>query len=187
MNKLLSILLLTLVAGVANAALYQGDVTGGGTFFGSTTRNDAWSWENPIDGDELNFWSFSGQAGDTVTLSVFSLSNGFDAAISVYSGQLTSEFQLIVPGFSNSGDFAGLGYIGGSPFYGTAGNDALLTLLLPTTGVYTIAVGGESFLSFDSSYDYRLEVDVQAVPLPAAAWLFGSGVLGLATLRRRRV
>lgn len=44
----------------------------------------------------------------------------------------------------------------------------------------TFDTGGNLYFSL---YD----LDVQAVPLPAAAWLFGSGLFaGLAALRRRR-
>jgi hypothetical protein len=34
--------------------------------------------------------------------------------------------------------------------------------------------------------DYVLNVSVSAVPIPAAAWLFGSGLIGLAGLKRRQ-
>jgi len=38
----------------------------------------------------------------------------------------------------------------------------------------------------NGAVDYNFDHDVSAVPLPAAAWLFGSAVLGLAGVRRRQ-
>ncbi len=83
----------------------------------------------------------------------------------------------------------------------TAGADACSSLQIgvanPTTSVSgsaTLAAG-----SFDvvvanldagatTTYHYDLAASAPAVPVPAAAWLFGSGLLGLAgTARRRRV
>ncbi|MCB1700620.1 MAG: VPLPA-CTERM sorting domain-containing protein [Halioglobus sp.] len=51
-------------------------------------------------------------------------------------------------------------------------------------GVSRIAIGGitdERGVGYDN-----FSFDVQAVPLPAAAWLFGSALLGLAGLARRK-
>lgn len=190
MNKLLAATACTLaLSGTANAALYSGDITSGGLFQGLVTRNDAWAQENPVSGDEINFWTFSGVAGQVLSISVTSLFNvdgdKLDAAISIYSGVLNSEFELLMPGFDNDADFAGLAYLTGSPTWGTAGNDvAVLDFVLPTSGLYTIAIGGEGFLSFDDDYGY--EMNVSAVPVPAAVWLFGSGLAGLLAMRRRR-
>jgi hypothetical protein len=183
MKKLFSLLLLSVfLASGAHAALYTGDVTGGGLFTGSVTRDDAWILENPLNGDEVNFWSFSGVAGQT--LSIFVTSDVLDSAVSLYSGVLNSEFELLVPGFAHSADFAGLSYLTSSPFWGTPGNDvSLLDILLPTTGFYTIAVGGEGFGGI-GNFDYAMSVS--AIPIPAAAWLFGSAVAGVLALRRRR-
>lgn len=185
MNKMLTALAFSFaMASGAQAALYSGDVTAGGNYLGSTTRNDAWAQENPVSGDEVNFWTFSGIAGQTLSINVTSLTNDFDAAISIYSGQLSSEFQLVFPGFDNDGDFADLQFLGSTSIFGSVGHDAsLLNFLLPSTGVYTIAIGGEGFLSFADSYNYNMNVN--AVPVPAAVWLFGSAIAGLIGLRRR--
>ncbi|MEM1152957.1 MAG: hypothetical protein AAGI44_02385 [Pseudomonadota bacterium] len=52
-----------------------------------------------------------------------------------------------------------------------------------TAGTYELAIGG---LGVAGPYDYTLSGDVSPVPLPAAAWLFGSAVLGLSLVSRRR-
>jgi opacity protein-like surface antigen len=171
------------VSSASHAALYAGDITTSGNYSGAVTRNDAWVQENPVSGDEVSFWRFSGIAGQRFSVTVTSTLNGvdtLDAAISLYSGSLASEFELIVPGFDNDGDFADLTFLGSTPIFGSAGNDAfLLDFLLPASGIYTLAVGGESFLNFADSYGYRMQV-VNEVPVPAAVWLFGSGLMGLA-------
>jgi hypothetical protein len=177
------------VSSASHAALYAGDITAGGSYNGAVTRNDAWAQENPVSGDEVNFWSFTGLAGQRFSVTITSTDNGFDtldAAISLYRGSLASEFELILPGFDNDGDFAGLTFLGSTPIFGSAGNDAfLLDFLLPTSGLYTLAIGGESFLSFADSYGYQMQV-VNEVPVPAAAWLFGSALVGLGMARRKR-
>jgi opacity protein-like surface antigen len=171
------------VSSASHAALYAGDITTSGNYSGAVTRNDAWVQENPVSGDEVSFWRFSGIAGQRFSVTVTSTLNGvdtLDAAISLYSGSLASEFELIVPGFDNDGNFADLTFLGSTPIFGSAGNDAfLLDFLLPASGIYTLAVGGESFLNLADSYGYRMQV-VNEVPVPAAVWLFGSGLMGLA-------
>ena len=37
-----------------------------------------------------------------------------------------------------------------------------------------------------SSFEENLKIDVQVVPIPAAAWLFGSALLGLSVVKRRK-
>ncbi len=186
MKKLLIALALgTAMSTGAHAALYAGAITANGAYVGTTTRNDAWAQENPVSGDEVNFWRFTGFAGQTLTIDIASLSHDFDAAISVYRGVLDSEFELIYPGFDNDGDFAGLTFLGGSAVFGTAGYDNSFSLTLPGAAIYTIAIGGEGFLSFADNYDYRMHIEASPVPVPAAAWLMGSGLLALAGLRRR--
>jgi hypothetical protein len=60
-------------------------------------------------------------------------------------------------------------------------------LLAP--GLYTIALGGNP--SFDlgqtGSHAFIANLDVAAVPVPAAVYLFGSGLVGLVGLARRRM
>lgn len=75
--------------------------------------------------------------------------------------------------------------------------DAALNLLGLKSGYYMIAIGGScpddnansQLCQFGGSGDYQLNItnnNVSAVPLPGAAWLFGSAIAGLAGIRRRR-
>lgn len=60
-----------------------------------------------------------------------------------------------------------------------------ITRVLANTIQFTAYPGGT--LQDDSTNDYSLAaVRVSAVPIPAAAWLFGSGLIGLAGIARRR-
>lgn len=59
----------------------------------------------------------------------------------------------------------------------------------PSTGVWAFHFGnGDQFIDLNSSPDYVWVVrtgDVAAVPVPAALWLFGSGLIGILGFMRR--
>ena len=184
-----SLLAALTLAPAAQAAIVSGDVTGGGDFYGQVTSNTAWVQDNPFDGEEVNFWTFSANAGDSISIFVESVTNEMpqllDAGISLYFGEIT-EMELLYGGFNHAGDFAdNLLVATTNTFFGTAGNNAsLLDILLEQGGIYTIAVGGEAAYSMHDSYNY--DMNVQVVPVPAAVWLLASGLLGLAGLRLRK-
>lgn len=46
--------------------------------------------------------------------------------------------------------------------------------------------GGNIFSSPDRDINFRTWMDVSAIPVPAAVWLFGSGLLGLVGMARRK-
>jgi hypothetical protein len=166
--------------GLSHAAFITGDITGGGNFSGSLTRPSAWIEENPVDGLEVNFWTFTGNAGDKISISA--TSSVLELGMSLYQGTI-DEFDLIVPGFENAGDFASLFFVAGTPDFGAIGTQ-LADIVLPTTGAYVLAIGGEG-VGFDPSFAYQMTVATAPVPLPAGVWLLGSALLGLAAARRR--
>jgi hypothetical protein len=47
----------------------------------------------------------------------------------------------------------------------------------------TLAVGGDGLVNGDVEIAYTY--DATPTPIPAAAWLFGSGLMGLSGLRRK--
>ena len=54
-------------------------------------------------------------------------------------------------------------------------------------GTYAIEAHNMSFNNIeDSSIDYTWSVEVSPVPIPSAVWLFGSGLIGLIGLARRK-
>lgn len=116
-----------------------------------------------------------------------------------FSSDSAVEIEWIFGGY----DLEGGGSVSESGFIreGSAGsNTALITLggdasgsmsfTTPVTsgdpGIFTVGAGNFT-LSLDGGggaalYDFR----ITAVPLPAAAWLFGSALLGFASIARRR-
>jgi len=81
----------------------------------------------------------------------------------------------------------------GYPYSGTRGitaeNDAIGAWVSndPNYGVYTIHwYDGFSSQSPGSDYFGSYLVEVSAVPVPAAVWLFGSGLIGLVGFARRK-
>ncbi len=166
--------------GLSHAELVTGDISGGGHFSGTVNRANAWIEETPIDGLDVNFWTLTGNAGDTLSITV--TSSVLEFGMSLYRGVL-EELDLVVPGFENAGDFASLFFVAGTPDFGAAGTQ-LLNVILPSTGAYVLAVGGEGF-GFGDSYAYDMDVTAAPVPLPAALWLLGSALAGFGALRRR--
>jgi len=65
------------------------------------------------------------------------------------------------------------------------------TLSLSVTGIHTVVIsaGGQIFgdiAQAEATVDTFIFNDVSAVPVPAAVWLFGSGLIGLAGFTRRK-
>jgi hypothetical protein len=140
-------------------------------------------------GPLVDFWRFSGVAGQTVTFDVSRLNGNLDPALSFYSGITSADTSL----FKASSSWGGLTFIGSlddehSPALTPGpGGDPFGSFVLPTTGNYTIAIGG--FDSTDAgSYPYRvtLTTAVAAVPEPSTWAMFTLGLAGLGYLRRRR-
>lgn len=77
---------------------------------------------------------------------------------------------------------------------GGLGRDSLLKYTIANTGTYIAAVSGYSDFDFigggSTNFAYTLRAEVSAipssVPVPAAAWLMGSSLLGLGLFNRKR-
>jgi len=66
-------------------------------------------------------------------------------------------------------------------------SSAALLLSESGTGLYSFSVYGQGASEAgDFSLDYSLQIGVSAVPIPAAVWLFGSGLLGLVGIAKRK-
>ena len=120
--------------------------------------------------DAFGSWSMANDAGEHSTL----------------------EYVIAVSGTSDSDPSRGLTW-GGNGNHDTAvgtGESLLEYYLQP--GIYSVAVAGErcsdesSPLCGGIQHTATFTLRVQPVPLPAAVWLFGSGLAGLVGVMRRR-
>lgn len=69
--------------------------------------------------------------------------------------------------------------------FNTSSTNLLLTE--SEAGLYSFSVYGQSAAEAGTfSLDYSLQVEVSAVPVPAAIWLFGSGFIGLVGIARKK-
>ena len=53
-------------------------------------------------------------------------------------------------------------------------------------GVESITLAAPLIASASSDFDYFIEADISSVPVPAATWLFGSGLLGMIGIARHK-
>ena len=126
-----------------------------------------------LDNSNADYYSFDVVANQKVTLSVTTPEGPFfnnDPVVGLYS---PGGLQLI-----NDDD-------------GGPGFDSLLSLVISAPGRYVAAVGGYSDFNFigggDTDFFYTLQIQSESapVPVPAAAWLLGSGLAGMLGFRRR--
>jgi hypothetical protein len=138
------------------------------------------------EGSGIDFWRFSANTGDRVTLRVDRLNGNLDPALSLYRGLTTAD----VSAFSSSANWGGLTFIGSlddekAPFLTPGpGGDPSGNFVLGSGGSFTVAVGGSN--STDAGmYPYRITLAVTPVPEPAMLTLFAVGLAGVAWRRRR--
>lgn len=134
-----------------------------------------------------DFYTFTASAGDKVVLDIDCV-----YAPTVYGcgpspfGTFDALVVLYDPGGSPvfaGGDSSLLIDTGSAPG-GTL--DSFLEIVLPVGGLWTIEVDDEVFGPIPAGGEYILNVSLAPVPIPAAVWLFGSGLLGLVTVARRK-
>ena len=138
----------------------------------------------PTDGN-INFFNNTLTGGTLLAM--------FDDSDTSFTGDSLSiplpEVITITAGGDSGGDY-------------TAVNEGAATLNLTGSDWFILAIStdgggtwsGDTGVSFrgTNSYDVHfsdgsvLEVDVRVVPVPAAVWLFGSGLLGLVGVARRK-
>ena len=71
---------------------------------------------------------------------------------------------------------------GGAP----VGNNVSTTMLNLIAGSYSAIVTGNAVGNFGGLYSVAMTAKPSAVPVPAAIWLLGSGLLGLVGIARRK-
>ncbi len=178
---------------VAAPISYQGDISSGDTFTGVLSANEGYKAENP---GGRNWWTFSGNAGDIIDITVGRLDGDLELAFELFFGTSSADESVFqYPGFS----FGGLTYLRarddnwGPNLPGPDFDPQLLGYKLKFTGTYSVVVlstaNDPGCVNNECSYAIAMAPalgSASAVPVPAAAWLFGSGLIGLAGLARRR-
>lgn len=125
---------------------------------------------------QLDNYISSGYAGGLSTLfgsGTLSVT-GSDAPVS-----FGSNFGLGAAGLASLGDSVGLFYFARSTNTGSTTTAATLTQFGNTAGYATVS------LAANGDFTYNL-AGTSAVPVPAAAWLFGSGLMAMGGVIRRR-
>lgn len=182
MNKLIAALAFALAPMTSMAAIsYEGMLEDGVIHSGELASESGWVQS---DGATVDFWSFTGSAGETISL--VAGSNATDIAFSLFFGAADALSQTAW--FDNGGDWDLFEFV---TLAATPGDELLLDLILPHSGMFTLAIGGEvpDFLSNDDmapfAYTVALTRQAAVVPLPASLWLLLPGLAGLVAARRR--
>ena len=162
---------------------YEGALKSGALLPGLVDTESGWI---ESDGFDVDFWSFLGLAGQSVTISGARQNPELELGFSLYQG-------VITPGtlrfeFVNDFDFDDVIFL--TSVSGGGGIDPILnSFVLPETGSYTIAIGGAepAFLASGAPGPFSYQIGVTAVPIPASIWLFTPIALGLLAQFSRRM
>jgi hypothetical protein len=164
--------------------VYEGTLTAGAAVTGSVSGN---GWETETAAG-VDFWRFSGTAGQSFSVAASRLSPGLDPALTLYFGTTSADASL----FLHDADWGGLVFLRIADDEttvpaGPGGDPRLSNFALPFTGLYTIAIGGFSS-NGDGPFSYSMVTSqVAAIPEPEtfALMAMGLGVLGFVQRRRR--
>jgi hypothetical protein len=181
--RIASLIVLLSGASVATSANFTGDVTGGGVFSDNVSTADGWQMNN-ASANGVDFWTLTIAGPSNLSVNIDS---NIDFGISVYQGAVSDALGFAfdnAASFEDPISFEFGSFVAGTPSFGFAGS-SLAGILLETAGIYTIAVGGADF-GFAGPYQYDMNVNVSSVPVPAAVWLFASGLIGLIGRTRRQ-
>jgi len=108
--------------------------------------------------------------------------NGTNFGYHVYNNAGNFDWSLVDP----QADSSSLNYVGNATASGTDSTISKTFSLGP--GVYSLVFGGNPPAgTLGAQVGYQATLTTSPVPVPAAVWLFGSGVAGLIGLARRKL
>ena len=119
----------------------------------------------------------SGSTGNTVTSSA---SRSFDLTVasSVYNSNISQDYTYLIGDSSDSVTFAA-----GQTVTIDLGANGLLDITPNSTPTISDTGGAPATITINGTF---LLHDVPAIPIPPTVWLFGSGLLGLVGMARRK-
>ena len=155
--------------------------------------------------DNTTNWAHSADFGllelhhdATVTITVASDGSDLRPAFGLWSGWDTSGGASRHQKYLNNGALSPMGAVLNSTlsvvdpaawvFAATQGTTASATLTrFLTAGNYTLILGGYDGTSPGTNLAYTATISAAPVPLPAAVWLFGAGLMGWLGLQKRKM
>lgn len=167
---------------MATPITYEGALTSGVPVNGTVSSN---GWINNI-ASGVDFWSFTGNAGDTIILDGDRTNGALDLAMSLYFG-----FGGTEENFNQTASFDGLTFITSaddnqSPNLPGPFGDPFIMIVLGQSGTFTVAIGGFASGASTAPYTYQLSYVRRAVPEPISLGLVVLGLAALGNARRQR-
>ena len=163
----------------------DGDISGSVEFALDTGLNTI-NGSTSFDTDGATDWDdflFSVPVGSTVDSIVYSFTNTNFTGDLTYLGVNPSLYIDV------SGDLQFLGYNGYIDLFSSSSPVSLFTSLMPLSqSRYELseAIAWYTAEHGAASWDYTKSIYISAIPVPATVWLFGSGLIGLVGIARRR-
>ena len=170
------------------------------------TANGSWgSWQDPNNpsltrgwGHNTDFGLIKSHVETDIKIDISKVNaadNIFNFGITVFSGMDDGTANFNHHGVWNNGYISGVNEAPAqvdNPFgtngltYLTHGDQSSVTFHALAHQVYSIYLGGNDINGDIFGTPYGYQANISAVPVPAAAWLFGTGLIGLVSLGRRK-
>jgi hypothetical protein len=155
------------------------------TPFFSIAPTNTQNYIGTVDGSGFDLWSINltAPAGLIINLTNGTgngpVTGGFTQANAVAQLNNISKVELFDGSMSLLGGANATYTLSGSQLFASLGSEAFLSVAQAfQSGMYYLKISGDAGTVYSGS--------VSAVPLPAAAWLFGSALLGLGAMRRKQ-